>query len=63
MVPWVSKMKGSKSLNKRRTFAYCLTPIKILGLVYIRGREKIDRKIVEVNMEFFVSGDRIQKYF
>ena len=34
-----------------------------MGLVYVRRREKRDRKIVEVSKGLFVSDDRIQKSF
>ena len=46
-------MKGSKSLNKRRALTHCLASIKILGLVYLQGQKKRDRKIVGINMDLF----------
>ena len=41
----------------------CFASIKMAGLVYFRRKEKSDRKIVRINIGFFVSGDRIQKMF
>ena len=35
-------------------------PVLCDGLVHVRGR---DKKIVEVNIDFFVSDDQIQKCF
>ena len=37
---------------------YCLASIKMVGLVCFWRREKKDRKNLEVNMGFFVSGDQ-----
>ena len=37
----------------------CLASIKMVGLVCPRRREKRDRKIVDINMGFFVSCERI----
>ena len=56
-------MKGSKSLNKRRVNAHCLAPIKTLGLVHVRRREKRDRKIVGINIGLFLPGDQTQNFF
>ena len=49
------KKKGPKSLNKRRVNAYCLAPIKMVGLVYVKRGKKRDRKIVGIGMELFFS--------
>ena len=59
----VIKNEKPKSKNKRRTFTHCLAPIKVLELVYVGGRKTRNRKIVEINMDLFVSDDWIQKIF
>ena len=48
---------------KIKVNAYCLASIKVLGLVYVKRKEKRDRIIVVITMVLFVSGDRIQKSF
>ena len=60
---WSSKTQVSKSKNKRRVNAHCLASTKMMGLVFSWGREKRDRKMVDINTGFFVSVDRIQKFF
>ena len=57
------KNERLKKPHKRRALAYCLAPITMVGLVYVRRQEKRDRKIVGINMGFFVSNDQIQKIF
>ena len=39
------KRKAQKAKNKRRVNAYCLAPIKILGLVYVRRRKRETEKL------------------
>ena len=56
-------MQGQESTNRKRVNAYCLASIKVVGLVCPQRREKRDRKIVGINMDLFVSGDRIKKNF
>ena len=41
----------------------CLAPIKMAGLVYVRRKEKRDRKILGINIGFFFFVDRTQKMF
>ena len=41
-------MHGPESKNRRRVNAYCLAPIKMVGWVHVRRREKRDINIVEV---------------
>ena len=58
LIEWYNgykKKKGPKSLNKRRVNAYCLAPIKMVGLVYVKRGKKRDRKIVGIGMELFFS--------
>ena len=40
-----------------------MAPIKLVGLVHARRWEKRDRKIVDTNIGFFVSVDRMQFFF
>ena len=52
-----------KKPQHKKSSCYYLASIKIMGLVYLRGREKRHRKIVGINMDLFVSCDQIQKKF
>ena len=51
------KQKAQKASIKRVN-TDCLASIKTLGLVYVRRRKKRNRKIMEVNIGLFVSGDQ-----
>ena len=63
MVFWLKKTEGSKSLNKRRALTHCLAPIKVLGLVYFRRREKRDTKNCGHKYRFFCLVPRYKNVF
>ena len=54
--------KKAESSNRERVNAYCLTSIKVVGLVCPQRREKRYEKIVGKNMDLFVPGDQIQEF-
>ena len=53
------KTEDPESKIKGRLNARSLASIKMVGLVCSWGREKRDRKIVDINIGFFVSGNQI----
>ena len=48
LIKWYNgyqKTSGPEGTDYKRVNAHCLTPIKILGLMYLRGRKKRDEKL------------------
>ena len=54
MVRLLKNTEDSKSFNKTKDLTHFLAPIKVRGLVHVRGREKRNRDIVGIIIGLFL---------